>query len=432
MRFEVAGLFFLGIGSFFFTLLMLQVLEVRKGHDPTSIRGNSLLTARKIVPSNSVQNSYLKKHYDNTLKHQHYIPTVQYTSKLEPNLIGKTENNSSQNSPLSTIVQQMKSFSLPKHFEMKAPQSVLAKYIEYKRLAGQAKRIELTRSVNNGPFKSAEPMTAWEKEQVSRTKKLQSVCKETSQVHHHMDIKTLSENPHLLKNILVDDKNRLLFCYIPKVACTQWKRVMLNLTGITTTPLTIPHFETHNLAFQLSMNKPSFSAEDVKKRLIAYKSIVFSRHPLERIFSAYRDKFEQNTTSSKIFIELHGKQMLNKIKRNMTYLEKSKVMSLTFKDMLEFLAVNPPSVNQEHWKPAYHLCHPCTINYTYLGRFDDLFVDSTEILSRVLGPHKVQFPAVRPSLTSKLLIQYLSDVPASVEHQFRKVFRLDYDLFGYH
>ncbi|KAK7074937.1 Carbohydrate sulfotransferase 11, partial [Halocaridina rubra] len=57
----------------------------------------------------------------------------------------------------------------------------------------------------------------------------------------------LVSNPNMLSNLIVDDKNRILYCYVPKVACTNWKRMMLILMGGSnvTRPLSIPADSVH-------------------------------------------------------------------------------------------------------------------------------------------------------------------------------------------
>ncbi len=103
---------------------------------------------------------------------------------------------------------------------------------------------------------------------------------------------------HRYTNVAVDDKHKLLYCYIPKVGCTSWK-VKLCLMGHQAKEA--PLLNTHpspvdsrpGLAQYGIKMLSSFSTNEIKRRIQNYYKFVFVRHPMERIVSSYRSKFEK-------------------------------------------------------------------------------------------------------------------------------------------
>ena len=63
----------------------------------------------------------------------------------------------------------------------------------------------------------------------------------------------------LLGHLIVNDKYKVIYCYIPKVACSQWKRVFLALENRTN--VTDVHSESN---FKFLQN---YSDEGFKMRL---------------------------------------------------------------------------------------------------------------------------------------------------------------------
>ena len=94
----------------------------------------------------------------------------------------------------------------------------------------------------------------------------------------------------VLHHIVVDDKNHLLYCYVPKVACTTWKRLLMITTGLSDVQdyEQINGLDAHRRLRRLS----NYSSDEVNHRLKTYMKFMFARHPFERLLSGYNNKFK--------------------------------------------------------------------------------------------------------------------------------------------
>ena len=97
-----------------------------------------------------------------------------------------------------------------------------------------------------------------------------------------------------LDHLIVDDVNHLIYCFVPKVASTNWKRVLLALnlkpspTDSEINPLFIKGNESHVTKAFKTLNQFSNITEVVQK-LRTYFKFMFVRHPYERLLSAFRN-----------------------------------------------------------------------------------------------------------------------------------------------
>ena len=98
-------------------------------------------------------------------------------------------------------------------------------------------------------------------------------------------------------NVAVDDKHKVLYCYVPKVACTSWK-VKLSLMsdkaqGAVLNTHPSPVDTRGGLAKYGIKMLSTYTPEQIKYRLENYFKFLFVRHPMERLVSSYRSKFEK-------------------------------------------------------------------------------------------------------------------------------------------
>ena len=90
----------------------------------------------------------------------------------------------------------------------------------------------------------------------------------------------------------MDDENKIIYCTIPKVSSTTWKRVLGVVHGLDKNIERIHRSELWRWLYQ-------YTEEERLKRIKTYFKFLFVREPLHRLLSAYKDKFlNRNKLSS--------------------------------------------------------------------------------------------------------------------------------------
>ncbi|KAK9880667.1 hypothetical protein WA026_011904 [Henosepilachna vigintioctopunctata] len=235
-----------------------------------------------------------------------------------------------------------------------------------------------------------------------------------------------------LKHILVDHKHKMLYCYVPKVACTNWKRVMMVLTGKSNTTYLkdIPSYVAHGDKSTERLSQ--LSPKEIKKCLESYTTFLMVRHPMERLLSAFRNKFEGNLTSSKYFQKRYGRHIVKKYRprnRNQKYLKKETGSDVTLNEFVQYL-LNEGLNSNEHWTPIYDLCHPCRINYTFIGKYEHLTEDAQALLDIIDAP-PIRFPMTNSAHTSTKVREYFQMLPLKYMQALYKLYKNDFILFDY-
>ncbi|XP_012229793.1 carbohydrate sulfotransferase 11-like [Linepithema humile] len=241
-------------------------------------------------------------------------------------------------------------------------------------------------------------------------------------------------NPESFRNILVDDSHELLYCYVPKVACTNWKRVLMIATGKWpgNDPLEIPADQAHSPGtFQRLSN---YTLPEIEKKLATYDKLIVVRHPLERLLSAYRNKLEtKHEKSAKYFQSRFGKKIVKKYRPNASEKSLKNGDDVTFREFVDFVTDDSENgTRNEHWRPIYELCQPCLVNYNLVSKYESLVEDATEILERI-GVTSVSFPPKPPSYepTSRKLDRYYSTLSYKQLRKLVDLYKLDLRLFDY-
>ena len=138
------------------------------------------------------------------------------------------------------------------------------------------------------------------------------------------------------------------------------------------------------------------------------------------------------------FQERFGKKIIQYFRRNAQFESLQRGHDVTFPEFIKYV-LNAESIEHghvdRHWTSYTNLCHPCSIDYDFIGKYELFGQDMQEVMS-VTGLDKiVSFPKSthrkgQPQ-TKSALKQYTSTISEQDTKDVCEKFKMDFLLFNY-
>ncbi|XP_078668256.1 carbohydrate sulfotransferase 12-like isoform X1 [Branchiostoma floridae x Branchiostoma belcheri] len=310
---------------------------------------------------------------------------------------------------------------------------------------------EIAISALAGEKENWDSLAEAEKEQSRRLATLKAYCEKNS-----LDPSQTQVKSHLvfLENI------QTAYCYVPKAGCTTMKTLFYNLEhNKTERTIYISHAEFFKnkdsytarhehtrrwIHLQWFKTLGSYSEEEASLRLATYRKIIVVRDPLERLASAWINKFVEMPKIERDFwwtMELnHGlrtyrernrpdKSSKSKVKEERTFNDRKPV---SFRDFL--YAVSKKVFDNEHWISINRLCLPCQINYDFIAHTDTIASDVRLFLKKnniTANEDVLPEQRQRQANDDNVFGGIYGQVPIEDILPLRDIFQEDFDMFGY-
>ncbi len=230
--------------------------------------------------------------------------------------------------------------------------------------------------------------------------------------------------------IIVDDRHKVIACLVPKVGCTSFREMMLMQTGLVPVNATLGTVHNDGLLRRYGLNRlRDYSPTEVQPLLQEYTKLIVVRHPLDRLISAYNDKF---VTHWKIPLQLN-KTFTRTFGANAVELING-VPRITFR---QFLMLIRHLQGDHHWEPYVGICQPCRVQYDSVLKLETLESDLEQALPLFLNPGQqtVKFPHWnwQRYQTNKLnsVTKTFHEVDPQLVNGTLDIYQHDMALFGY-
>ncbi|CAH1248432.1 CHST11 [Branchiostoma lanceolatum] len=243
-----------------------------------------------------------------------------------------------------------------------------------------------------------------------------------------------------IKQLIVIDKIKTIYCYIPKTGCTTTKFVLYNLQH-NANESDVDHELgwIHKQDFRLLKH---YSKKEADMRLATYNKLIVVRDPLERLASAWLDKFVHNPHRFSYIRRLQRKTLKKNwtkttTKRSGSWNRRgsegitSVVQSpVPFRDFIRSVIDN--IYPNAHWEPFFSLCAPCQVKYDFIAHTDTLAADFRLFFHKIGAVVKDSIlPRQYPTRGKAGLGNIFREVPTEDIRRIGEIYKPDFDMFGY-
>lgn len=222
-----------------------------------------------------------------------------------------------------------------------------------------------------------------------------------------------------LQNILVDDKFKIMYCAIAKVGSSAFKTVLAELHNKTFPPGS-PHVHSWNKWRRLN----SYSEKEREIRLQTYFKLIFVREPLRRLLSAFKDKFLKGDPQ-------YGRRYRSEIIKlyRPNDFQPGGENWITFAEFIKFYSSE--RYRDPHWLQYEQICHPCLVNYDFIGRLETLEEDTALLLKLTGLDERINIPKINQHTDPHEVLDYYSQVPPEYIIRIGEQYLNDFLMFGY-
>ena len=230
----------------------------------------------------------------------------------------------------------------------------------------------------------------------------------------------------------MSEKHKVMYCFIPKIACSNMKRIFLVLNGVYSD---VRHVNVSMMNREVTrLDNKMFKTGQVFNMFKNYYKFMLVRDPFERLVSAYRNKF-----LNKQYVQFHstaGKMIVRRYRFNDSESADPKGDDVKFIEYVRYLIDNPSKDVNEHWMSYHDLCRPCDVNYDFIGSIDTLSRDVSHAMGKI-NVDQTKYcikPVARktPLIGTKNVIEnFLKRLPKKDFNALVEKFRFDHQLFGY-
>lgn len=189
----------------------------------------------------------------------------------------------------------------------------------------------------------------------------------------------------------MDEAHKLVVCVPAKVASTTFKSLLIKNSHQykhETSRRNISSVHNSDVLLQFGIKQLNmFNESQIDEILRSFTKVVVVRHPLERVFSSFREKltpYRPNKECSS-YMQRLGSKIVKKMRGKQVKCGDD----VTFEEFMSYLATEAYVRKDSHWRPIDVVCRPCHIEYDHVLRLETGHSDVRFFVEEILKEKSV-------------------------------------------